>query len=125
MQSYRPYNVLMMRDSPERCVILSVSGPVNNVQVKSKFENRKERAEMLPGSLLATPLCWLRDEDSQTLNSTLQTSIYFVQIPISLRILRLNLNFAFLLGGVFYKPPSLAVVSLAGTFSTQTCVSCR
>lgn len=46
---------------------LSISGLVNNVQVKFKFENRKERVEMLPGSLLATPLCCLRDEVSQTL----------------------------------------------------------
>lgn len=48
-QCYRPSNILMMRDSPERHVILSVSGPVNNVQVKFKYEKRKERAEMPPG----------------------------------------------------------------------------
>lgn len=114
MQFYRPYNVLMMRDLPERHVILSVSDPVNNVQVKSKFENRKE---MLPGSLLATPLRCLR-WDFPDSNSTLQTFIYFVPFSISLRTLRLSLNFAFLLEGVFYKPLSLAVASLAGTFST-------
>ena len=121
LQCYRPYNILMMRDSPERHVILSVSGPVNNVQVKFKYENRKERAEMLPGRNASGHTSSLFERwDCSDSSSTLQTSIYFVLIPISLRILRLSLNFALLLGGVFYKPPSLA-----GAFSTQVCVSCR
>lgn len=78
MQSYRPYNVLMMRDSSERRVILSVSGPVNNVQVKSKFENRKE---MLPDSLLATLLRRLRDEISQTLTQHYKPPSTLFRLP--------------------------------------------